>query len=128
MNNLPKISLTIKLEGSTLVRRSEPDKFEYVLNKRKIEPNKKWKGKDGLKVVKRVVNTHYSLVPKEASMHINMTVDAYDYMTSSDCPEWMKWKLKEWKKMTPIQRLECHLQRTCDHFNGKSFSYVILDD
>ena len=30
--------------------------------------------------------------------------------------------------MTQTQRLEAHLQRTCDHFRGNSFTYKILDD
>ena len=44
MNNTTKISLTIELEGSTLVRKSEPEIIKYSVTKRDLEPNKKWRG------------------------------------------------------------------------------------
>lgn len=57
MNNTTKISLTIELEGSTLVRKSEPEIIKYSVTKRDLEPNKKWRGKDGLEVVERVLSS-----------------------------------------------------------------------
>lgn len=71
MNNTTKISLTIELEGSTLVRK-------------------------------------------------------YEYMTSNECPFWAKPKV--WAIMSETQRLEAHLQRTCEHVGGKSFTYEVLGD
>ena len=126
MNNTAKISLTIELEGSTLVRKSEPEIIKYSVTKRDLEPNKKWKGKDGLEVLKKGVYKNYPLIAKPASQHINMSMEAYEYMTSGECPSWAKPKI--WATMSKTQRLEAHLQRTCEHVGGKSFTYKILED
>ena len=126
MNYSPKISLTIELEGSTLVRKSEPEIIKCILTKRDLEPNKKWKGKDGLKIVRNTRFKHYSLIAKPASQHINISVEAYRYMTSNECPYWAKPKI--WAMMSETQRLEAHLQKTCEHVGGKSFTYEVLGD
>src|SRR5574344_749658 len=111
MNNTIKISLTIELEGSTLVRKSEPEIIKYSVTKRDLEPNKKWKSKDGLKVVRKGAFKHYPLIANPASHHINISVEAYKYMTSNECPYWAKPKV--WAMMSETQRLEAHLQRIC---------------
>lgn len=126
MNYSPKISLTIELEGSTLVRKSEPEIIKYSVTKRDLEPNKKWKSKDGLKVVRKGVFKHYPLIAKPASHHINICAEAYRYMTSNECPYWAKPKV--WAMMSETQRLEAHLQKTCEHVGGKSFTYEVLGD
>lgn len=126
MNNTTKISLTIRLEGSTLVRRSKPEIIKYSLTKRDSEFRKKWVGKEGLEVVKKGEFKYYPLEAKPAFLHINMNVEAYNYMTSAECPYWMKPKV--WGTMSKIQRLEAHLQRTCEHEGGKSFTYEVLGD
>ena len=126
MNYSPKISLTIELEGSTLVRKSEPEIIKYSVTKRDLEPNKKWKGKDGLKIVRNTKFKHYPLIAKPASHHINICVEADRYMTSNECPYWAKPKV--WAIMSETQRLEAHLQRICEHVGGKSFTYEVLGD
>lgn len=126
MDNTIKISLTIKLEGSTLVRKSEPEIIKYSVTKRDLESNKKWRGKDGLEVVRKGTVKHYPLIAKPAFQHINMNVEAYEYMTSNECPSWAKPKV--WAAMSKTQRLEAHLQRTCEHVGGKSFTYEVLED
>ena len=126
MNYSPKISLTIELEGSTLVRKSEPEIIKYSVTKRDLEPNKKWKGKDGLKIVRNARFKHYSLIAKPVNQHINISVEAYKYMTSNECPYWAKPKI--WAMMSETQRLEAHLQKTCEHIGGKSFTYEVLGD
>ena len=126
MNYSPKISLTIELEGSTLVRKSEPEIVKYSITKRDLEPNKKWKSKDGLKVVRKGTFKHHSLIAKPASHHINICVEAYRYMTSNECPYWAKPKV--WTMMSETQRLEAHLQKICEHVGGKSFTYEVLGD
>lgn len=125
MDNSIKISLTIILEGSALVRKSEPEKIKYVVTERDLNPSKKWKGKDGLKVIRKGETKHYPLIPTPATKHINMTRDAYCTMIS-ECPYWCKPKV--WRAMNQKERLEAHLQRTCEHFNGKSYIYEILND
>ncbi len=126
MNNTTKISLTIELEGSTLVRKSEPEYIKYSVTNKDLDPNKKWKGKDGSKIVKKGAIKYYPLIAKPAIQHINMSKDAYEYMISDECPSWVKPKM--WAKMNEKQRLESHLQRTCEHLGGKSFIYKVLDD
>ena len=126
MNNTTKISLIIVLKGSTLVRKSEPEVIKYTITKRDLDPHKKWRGKDGLKVVRKGEYKWYPLVAKPATQHINMNVDAYNYMTSSECPYWAKPKV--WAIMSKTQRLEAHLQKVCEHVGGKSFTYEVLED
>ena len=126
MNNNIKISLTINLEGSTLVRKSVPEVIKYALTERDLNPYKKWKGKDGLKVVRRGSFKHFSYETKPASQHINMTQESYDYMVSSECPHWIAPKV--WNVMSAKERLESHLQRVCEYYNGTSYTYEILED
>lgn len=126
MNTTIKISLTIELEGSTLVRNSEPEIIKYLVTKRDLEPNKKQKGKDGLEVVKKGTFKYYPLITKPSSQHINISVEAYEYMTSSNCPFWAKPKI--WANMSKTRRLEAYLQRVCEHVGGKSFTYEVLGD
>ena len=126
MNNVTKIPLTIELEGSTLVRKSEPEVIKYTITERDLDPSKKWKGKDGLKIIRKGENKYFPLKAKPASLHINMNLDAYNYMISSECPCWAKPKV--WLAMTEEKRLEAHLQRICEHHRGKSFTYIVLED
>ncbi len=126
MNNTIKISLTIILEGSALVRKGEKESIRYSLTQRDLEPNKKWKGEDGLEVVKKGVHHHNPLIAKPASQHINISLDAFHAMISKECPYWAK--PKDWIRMSEKDRLEAHLQRTCENFMGISYSYEILED
>lgn len=126
MNNSIKVLLAINLEGGTLVRKSEPEVIKYTITKRDLDPHKKWRGKDGLEVVRKGEYKRYPLVAKPATQRINMNVDAYNYMTSSECPYWAKPKV--WAIMSKTQRLEAHLQRVCEHMRGTSFTYEVLED
>lgn len=126
MNNEVKISLTIELEGSTLVRKSEPEVTKYVITEKDLNPSKKYKGNSGLKVVKKGRFVTYPFVAKPASLHVNLGVDAYNYMTSAECPYWQKPKV--WANMSLEERLKAHLQRICEHHGGKSFTYIVLED
>lgn len=125
MDNTIKISLTIELEGRTLVK-SAPETVRYSLTERDVKPFKHWKGKDGMSIVKRGKFTHCPLIAKPASQHISINIAAYNYMTSTECPYWSKPKL--WSKLTRTQRLEAHLSRICDDMKGKTFSYKILEE
>ena len=57
---------------------------------------------------------------------INITREAYDYMISSECPEWAK--VGEWKQLSRIKRLTQHMQRICENEGGISFEFQIFDD
>lgn len=126
MNTEPKILLTINLEGGTLVK-GEPEVKKYYLTKKDMFPHQKFKGDSGDKIIRSGKYVIYPLVSSEAKQKITLCKDAYDYMTSPICPSWY-FNIKEWKRMNATQRLELNLARTCHHFNGKSFTYQIVDD
>lgn len=112
MNNNVKISLSIKLQGSTLVRQEETV-VKTVTNKKTGKTFKK----------KFTVAT---LVPKSATIAKQMTQEAYDYFISMEsCPQFKK---KEWKKMTPVERLEYHMAELCKYYKGTSYTYHIYED
>ena len=133
MNTEPKILLTINLEGGILLR-GEPEVRKYYLTKKDLFPNQKFKGTSGNKVIRSGKYIHTPLHQSEAKQKITLCKDAYDYMTSLEIPKWfmpykqLKARLKEWAALTPTQRLEAHLTRTCEHFRGKSFTYQIIED
>ena len=125
MNNQLKVLLTINgIEGATLHSKGK-SKIPFVIRKKDLYA-KEYTGKDADKIIRRgarrVIN--YDVVP--ASKSIKLTVDAYNYMTSSERPEW--YQKKDWGLLSPTQRLELHLQRTCEHERGKSFTYNVLED
>ena len=112
MNNNIKISLSITLQGSTLVRQED---FEFI-----TRVNKKT-GKQYKKKVKT-----YNLIPKSVLLNKNLTKDAYDYFISLEsCPQFKK---KDWKKMTEKERLEYHLADLCKFYHGNSYTYHVFED
>lgn len=127
MSNITKISLTINLEGSTLVRKSEFEVIKYTMTTKDTKPSKKLRGKDNLKAVIKGAYKHYPLEAKPASQHINMTEEAYKYMTSNnECPYWSKPKV--WNNMSKKERLEAHLKRIVEHLGGTSYTYQVFED
>ena len=78
MNNTVKVSLTIQLEVSTLIRKSEPEVIGFQMRK---------KSKSGYQYVKGET-IHYPLCTKPAMKHINLSPEAYKYMTSGETPYW----------------------------------------
>ena len=125
MNNQVKVLLTINgIEGATLHSRGK-SKIPFVIRKKDLYA-KEYKGKDADKIIRRGVRRVMNLEVVPACKKINLTADAYDYMTSSERPEW--YFKKDWGLLSPTQRLELHLQRTCEHNGGKSFTYSILED
>jgi hypothetical protein len=110
MEFIPKIVLTIYLEGRTLVRQSEPEK--YVFTK-----------KNGRKKVVK----HYPKTVIPASQKITMPIEAWKEFTAEDnCPRWEK--PYDWKRMTKKKRAESHLKQICNSLQGKYFTYEILND
>lgn len=126
MNTEPKILLTINLEGGTLIK-GEPEIRKYYLTKKDLFPNQRFKNGEGNKIIRSGKYMYTPTTQSEVKQKITLYKDAYDYMTSEACPEWFH-NVKEWRKMSPIQRLETHLARTTLHFNGKSFTYQIIED
>lgn len=125
MNNQVKVLLTINgIEGATLHSKGK-SKIPFVIRKKDLYA-KEYTGKDADKIIRRGVRRVNNLEAVPASKRINLTVDAYNYMTSTERPEW--YFKKDWILLSPIQRLELHLQRTCEYNGGKGFTYSILED
>lgn len=121
----PKILLTIELEGGTLIK-GESEERSYTLLKKDLFASLKHT-KQGNKVAEKGVYKHTPVYSKPAYQKIKMSYEAYKYMCSPECPKWFK-NVKMWRKLTEETRLEHHLSRTCEHFGGKSYTYVIFDD
>lgn len=125
MNNQVKVLLTINgIEGATLHSKGK-SKIPFVIRKKDLYA-KEYTGKDADKIIRRGVRRVNNLEAVPVSKRINLTVDAYNYMTSTERPEW--YFKKDWILLSPIQRLELHLQRTCEYNGGKSFTYSVLED
>lgn len=125
MNNQLKVLLTINgIEGATLHSKGK-SKIPFVIRKKDLFA-KEYTGKDADKIIRRGVRRVINLEAVPVSKSIKLTVDAYNYMTSAERPEW--YFKKDWVLLSPTQRLELHLQRTCEHERGKSFTYNILED
>lgn len=134
MSNEPKILLTINLEGGILLQ-GEKEVRKYILTKKDLFPNQKFKENNGNKIIKSGKYIHIPTTQSEAKQKITMYQEAYDYMTSTtEVPVWFmeykprKEREKLWRKFTDAERLEHHLARTCLHFGGKSFTYQIIDE
>ena len=128
MNNQVKILLTINgISGYTLhIKRI---KVPFVITKADMHwqnTGKKYNGKDKDKIVRRGIRKYYDYESVPCSKSIKLTQDAYNYMTSTEQPEW--YYKKDWKRLKPEVRLEMHLDRICKANEGQSFSYSILED
>lgn len=128
-----KILLTICLEGGVLLK-GEPEVKKYYLTKKDLFPSQKFKGDSGKKIIRSGKYTHIPLIQSEAKQKITMSAMAYEYMTSTEVPNWFnpvkpfKERQRQWKALDEKSRLELHLARTCSHFGGKSFTYQIIDE
>ena len=133
MNTEPKILLTINLEGGILLK-GEPEVRKYYLTKKDLFPSQKFKNGSGNKVIRSGKYVHIPMMQSEAKQKITLCTAAYEYMTSTEVPSWfapykpLKARIKEWCALNETARLELHLARTCRHFNGKSFTYQIIDE
>lgn len=129
MNNQIKILVTINGITGATIHNTHKIKIPFSITKADIHwqnHHKKYKGPDKDKVVRKGIRKIWNFEVIPCSKSIKMTYDAYDYMTSTEMPTW--YHKKDWKRLTPTQRLELHLQRTCDVNNGTSFTYSILED
>lgn len=120
-----KLAVTILgIPGSTR-RKVGVVKIPYVLTKQDLS-SVKLPEKERNKIAKK----GWYKIPKyeyvSCSQRINMTEEAYDYFVSNAKPEW--YLKKDWGRLNKKQRLECHLERTMQQFNGTSFTYSIIDD
>lgn len=60
------------------------------------------------------------------SQSLNLSMDAYDYMTGKEAPYFVK--ARDWERLTKKQRLEAHLERIVEELGGVSFTYAVWDN
>ena len=119
-----KISVSITLPGGVMLTQAEAKQLEkektgtgFDITKLKVEDKK------GNKDVLSIKTRKY----KSCSQSINMSKEAYDYMTSKDsCLPNIKSYM--WAKMNKTQRLEAHLDLVCKALKGTSYTYKVFDD
>lgn len=119
-----KISVSITLPGGVMLTQAEAKQLEkekagtgFDITKLKVEDKK------GNKDVLSIKTRKY----KSCSQSINMSKEAYDYMTSKDsCLPNIKSYV--WAKMNKKQRLEAHLDLVCKALKGTSYTYKVFDD
>lgn len=125
MNEI-KVSLSIVLQGSIMYSQEQAKALEkekagtgYNTFNMKIESLE-----DGKKDAKTI--TVKTRKCKSAGQSLNLSMDAYDYMTGKEAPYFMK--AKDWERLTKKQRLEAHLKRIVEELGGVSFTYAVLDN
>ena len=144
MDTSIKVNLSIVLQGSTMLSEQECSKqlIKYVYNKHtkkkeevvtlaydmdKVTPNRLFLDYRDESGNRRKDPIHFltrNTIPCKKS--INISKYAYDYMISSECPEWAK--IGEWMQLSKTQRLTQHMQRICDNEGGLSFEFQVFED
>lgn len=127
MNNEIKVSLSVTLQGSVMLSQEQAKALEkekegtgYDTFNMRVEGKKS----DGKKDVQTItVKTRKN---KPASQSLNLSMDAYNYMVSSEAPYFVK--PRDWERLTKKQRLEAHLKRIVEELGGVSFTYAVLDN
>ena len=127
MNNEIKVSLSVTLQGSGMPSQEQAKALEkekegtgYDTFNMRVEGKKS----DGKKDVQTItVKTRKN---KPASQSLNLSMDAYDYMTGKEAPYFVK--ARDWERLTKKQRLEAHLKRIVEELGGVSFTYTVLDN
>lgn len=126
MNNEIKVSLSVTLQGSVILSQEQAKALEkekvgtgYDTFNMIVESLK-----DGKKDAETI--TVKTRKCKPAGQSLNLSMDAYDYMTGKEAPYFMK--ARDWEKLTKKQRLEAHLKRIVEELGGVSFTYAVLDN
>ena len=125
MNEI-KVSLSIVLQGSIMYSQEQAKALEkekvgtgYDTFNMRVEDLK-----DGKKDAKTI--TVKTRKCKPAGQSLNLSMDAYEYMTGKEAPHFVK--ARDWERLTKKQRLEAHLKRICEELGGVSFTYAVLDN
>lgn len=127
MNNEIKVSLSVTLQGSVMYSQEQAKALEeekvgtgYDTFNMRVEEVKKNGKKDAETIT--VKTRKY----KPAGQSLNLSMDAYDYMTGKEAPYFVK--ARDWERLTKKQRLEAHLKRIVEELGGVSFTYAVLDN
>lgn len=142
MDTSIKVNLSIVLQGRTMLSEQECSKqlkdtivkkgkkkiiTKTVYNKENNTENRiflDYKDNDGIRHREPLFFMTRNTIPCKKS--INISKEAYDYMVSSECPEWAR--AGEWKQLSRIKRLTQHMQRICENEKGISFEFQIFED
>ena len=126
MNEI-KVSLSITLQGGVMYSQEQAKALEkekegtgYDTFSMRVESKKS----DGKKDVQTI--TVKTRKCKPAGQSLNLSMDAYNYMVSSEAPYFVK--PRDWERLTKKQRLEAHLKRIVEELGGVSFTYAVLDN
>lgn len=125
MNEI-KVSLSITLQGGVMYSQEQAKALEeekvgtgYDTFSMRVEGLKRGKKDTETLTVK---TRKY----KPAGQSLNLSMDAYEYMTGKEAPYFVK--ARDWEKLTKKQRLEAHLKRIVEGLGGVSFTYVVFDN
>ena len=126
MNNEIKVSLSVTLQGSVMLSQEQAKALEKEKEGTGYDTfNMRVEGlKDGKKDAETI--TIKTRKYKPAGQSLNLSMDAYDYMTGKEAPYFVK--AKDWERLTKKQRLEAHLKRIVEELGGVSFTYAVLDN
>lgn len=117
MNNDTKVRLNIVLQGDTMLSQEDAEALE-----------KKKAGTGFYKFSLRLDKKIFTIRARktyDATQTLNLSIDAYNYMTGNEAPYFVK--PGNWKRLNKKQRLEMHLERITQSVKGLSFTYTILD-
>jgi hypothetical protein len=117
MNNDTKVRLNIVLQGDTMLSQEDAEALE-----------KKKAGTGFYKFSLRLDKKIFTIRARktyDATQTLNLSIDAYNYMTGDEAPYFVK--PGNWKGLNKKQRLEMHLERITQSVKGLSFTYTILD-
>lgn len=125
MNEI-KVSLSIVLQGSIMYSQEQAKALEeekvgtgYDTFSMRVEGLKEGK-KDAETIT---IKTRKC---KPAGQSLNLSMDAYEYMTGKEASYFVK--PRDWERLTKKQRLEAHLKRIVEELGGVSFTYAVLDN
>lgn len=125
--NDTKVNLNIILPGRVLMSSQECEKNPKLLEKQVIRVESLKKDKKKRKFIKNIEYLNiYVRKCKTASQSVNLTKQAYDYMTSKECPSFVI--PKDWSRMSKVKKLEAHLEELCKALGGISYTYQIFED
>ena len=123
MDNI-KVRLSLCIQGAQMLSPQECGENSYNTSEFIL------KDKRGKKKV-FVVNTRKQRLIKQ---NINLTQEAYDYMTDPKVIPDAKYAKKVnkkktmWAEMSRVKRLKVHLDAIAAHFNAVSYTFEVLDD
>lgn len=110
--SLKKASLVIELRGGKLIRNDHPNKLNFKV----MVKNRKGK----LVVIKEGTTKHYFSHPSNCSKRIDITLEAWNYITSDENVQ-----SRNWKSMSKKQRFEQYCADLCHDYNGIGYSYEL---